>query len=99
DLSTQHTFPTRRSSDLTTLAPAPALRVSPGEVEPGKTAPERLGQVPDQRRKGRNPARSRERAWRNHQYPEPPLRPDSAILAGGRSEEHTSELQSRVDLV
>src|SRR5438105_2408079 len=91
-----HSFPTRRSSDLRAL---PAAARPGGAVRarsPPRAAPApRLGLRAVDRARGA--VRRHARHWR--------ARRRRAALAGGgtaggaRSEEHTSELQSRVDLV
>src|SRR5207247_3696223 len=87
-----HSFPTRRSSDLGTCGRAAGAR-----VESRRAAPIATGPGPTRRRAradagGDNPFATRARGGTRRVGSE----------VGGfatRSEEHTSELQSRVDLV
>src|SRR5690606_39867822 len=75
-----HSFPTRRSSDLPSPAPAPRGRRSPTP--------------------SRRPARWRPSTRRPAPTPGPSAPPPPAVpRRRGRSEEHTSELQSRENLV
>src|SRR5699024_12799384 len=69
-----HSFPTRRSSDLTRLVVTPGQRRGPDSGDEATRLP----------RRERGRARDRTVAGR---------------VGGDRSEEHTSELQSRFDLV
>src|SRR5207247_6474183 len=83
--------PTRRSSDLRPRPRRPAGTPGPRRTAPPATAaPERSPEAAC----GRGPAtaRTRSAAWRRTGGP-PPAHTDP------RSEEHTSELQSRVELV
>src|SRR5699024_12551136 len=83
-----HSFPTRRSSDLnhTSWRWVPALvRVPPGHRDATS-----VSRSADRRRRPRTHRADRGPCLRPH---------DSSRGNGPRSEEHTSELQSRFDLV
>src|SRR5207247_6452417 len=81
-----HSFPTRRSSDLLLLRGAPPL-----EGARRGAARQRAGRVlPDGRHRDPRQGRQPDRGGRG---------PGSDRGPRDRSEEHTSELQSRVDLV
>src|SRR5204863_7370308 len=81
-------FPTRRSSDLIVRRPA-------GELVIARAAGERVGFGPAAERIVPAVARERVRVASAAEH----VGSDSDTLAGDRSEEHTSELQSRRDLV
>src|SRR5207249_10862216 len=86
-----HSFPTRRSSDLEWWAPAPAWSAAAAARRPS-TSPRCVKSSTADARPGRKlaPRRSRSVRW------PPVFRP---VSTSPRSEEHTSELQSRFDLV
>src|SRR5207249_11708096 len=87
-----HSFPTRRSSDLNLQAALPFARVGAGQIllKVGFTVLVRISRVPADRRVGQLDRREVSGLPRFHVFP---------VLTAGRSEEHTSELQSRFDLV
>src|SRR5207249_11258887 len=92
DPPTLHSFPTRRSSDLHRQRDAELLReervaLLAAQVEPEEL--ERRGRVVAAALEAR-PGRHRERPARDAV---------GRVRRGVRSEEHTSELQSRFDLV
>src|SRR5690606_40419013 len=81
-----HSFPTRRSSDLAGHVPAPA----PGVIARPAVRPDTNGRPrPPVPRPGRD----------GHRSPSDPASPARPETREHRSEEHTSELQSRENLV
>src|SRR5690606_39694231 len=86
-----HSFPTRRSSDLHLIAQPPC----PASSGRGGAAP-LVRHRGDARRRGQSQAPSR---TLSHRRAAPGHRAGALPGAGGRSEEHTSELQSRENLV
>src|SRR5439155_25250803 len=86
-----HSFPTRRSSDLSKCAQTcpPCCTPTSGR-DLGQRSPTRAARIPNAQNRSRRDHYSAQTAARN----KPPLG-----QAEARSEEHTSELQSRGHLV
>src|SRR5690606_41793735 len=84
-LAALHSFPTRRSSDLSASRPT---KGAPPEASPGcwESASPAMAEPSPRRRNSKRPRPSSDVVA-------------SAITSPGRSEEHTSELQSRENLV